>query len=40
MKQKWDATELAEHRCLLFDELELLKNKQLRHHLAFCLQLK
>ena len=40
MKQIWDAAELAEHWSLSFDELELLKNKQLRHHLAFCLQLK
>ncbi|WP_445766581.1 Tn3 family transposase [Rheinheimera sp.] len=40
MKQIWDAEELAEHWSLSFDDLELLKSKPARHHLAFCLKLK
>ncbi|NUW67097.1 DUF4158 domain-containing protein [Vibrio coralliilyticus] len=40
MKQFWDEHYLSQTWILTFDELELLKTKPKRNHLAFCLQLK
>jgi TnpA family transposase/DNA-binding cell septation regulator SpoVG len=40
MKQLWDADELSQHWSLTYEELELLKTKPEKNHLAFCMQLK
>jgi len=40
MKQFWDDEELGKHWSLTYQELELLKTKPQKHHLAFCMQLK
>ena len=40
MKQFWDDEELGKYWSLTYQELELLKTKPQKHHLAFCMQLK
>ncbi|ACD97397.1 Tn3 family transposase [Trichlorobacter lovleyi] len=40
MKKVWDTDELATHWCLTFEDHHLLKNKLLKNHLGFSIQLK
>ncbi len=40
MKQLWDAEELSLHWSLSFDELNILKNKPTKNHIAIIIQLK
>ena len=40
MKSVWDTEELANHWSLRFEEMQLLKSKPNRNHLAFVSQLK
>jgi len=40
MKSIWDTEELANHWSLRFEEMQLLKSKPNRNHLAFVSQLK
>jgi len=40
MKQIWDAEELSRHWSLNYEELELIKTKPYKSHVAFCIQLK
>ncbi|MFV0468511.1 MAG: DUF4158 domain-containing protein, partial [Dysgonomonas sp.] len=40
MKQIWDAEELGRHWSLSYEELQLLKTKPYKNHVAFCMQLK
>lgn len=40
MKQLWDAEELSRYWSFSYEELQLLKTKPYKSHLAFCMQLK
>lgn len=40
MKKIWNDEELGQHWSLTYEELELLKTKPEKNHLAFCMQLK